>query len=179
MPELIRPAWIKPGLHFDPTSFALDLYRLLCVFLADREVVKNFDLEESFSEIATLRSDHLSGELVRILITCSVALRLAFDQYPKIGHLQSKNCGKLYGSWSKQKRKKPEILTLREACNKIIHAKDCQFDASKTDPNREGIYLRPFLFLYGKKHKQGWRAKLSIAEFVKWGAVVFLRMAGR
>jgi hypothetical protein len=120
----------------------------------------------------------LSGELVRILITCSVALRLAFDQYPQFAHLQSENCGRLYRSWSKQKKKKSEILTLREACNKIIHAKDYQFDASKTDPNREGVYLRPFLFLYGKKYKQGWRARLSIAEFVKWGAVVFLRIAG-
>jgi len=144
MPELTRPTWIKPGLHFDPTSFALDLYRLLCVFLADREVVKNFDLVEPFDEIATLRSDNLSGELVRILITCSVALRLAFDQYPEFADLQSTNCGKLYKSWSKQKKKKSEILTLREACNKIIHAKDYQFDASKNDLNDEGVYLRPF-----------------------------------
>jgi hypothetical protein len=149
------------------------------VFLADQDVVKNFDLEGPFNEIAILRSDHLSGELVRILITCSVALRQAFDQYPEIAHLQSKNCGKLYRSWSKQKKKKPEILILREACNKIIHAKDYRFDASKSDHYDEGVYLRPFVFLYGKKHKQGWRAKLSIAEFVKWGAVIFLRMAGR
>jgi hypothetical protein len=67
----------------------------------------------------------------------------------------------------------------RIACNKIIHARDYKFDASKNDPSHDGVYLRPFLFLYCKKQKQGWRAKLSIAEFVKWAAVVFLRMAGR
>ena len=31
--------WMRPGFHFDPAPFALDLYRLLCMFLADQQVV--------------------------------------------------------------------------------------------------------------------------------------------
>jgi hypothetical protein len=30
---------LRPGLHFDPGPLALDLYRLLCIFLADRKVI--------------------------------------------------------------------------------------------------------------------------------------------
>src|SRR4029077_20024327 len=31
---------LKPGQHFDPGPFALDLYRLLCTVLADKAVAK-------------------------------------------------------------------------------------------------------------------------------------------
>ena len=39
MVEKPIPEHMRPGLHFDPIPFALDLYRLLCMFLADRQVV--------------------------------------------------------------------------------------------------------------------------------------------
>jgi hypothetical protein len=84
-----------------------------------------------------------------------------------------------FGGRTDNSRKRMPSQAKPRPCNKIIHARDYQFDASKSDPFDYGVYLRPFVFLYGKKHKQGWRAKLSIAEFVKWGAVVFLRIAGR
>ena len=31
---------LKPGPHFDPGPFALDLYRMVCLILADKAVAK-------------------------------------------------------------------------------------------------------------------------------------------
>ena len=179
MAEKPPPKWMRPGFHFDPAPFALDLYRLLCMFLADQQVV-NLDTHP-FSETSELRGECLSGEVMRILTSTSVALRIAFDQYKEFDDLKT-DCGKLYPNWPKEKRKRV-VLTLREACNKIIHVKRFHHDIVDPHPGRnpdqEGAYLRPYLYLYGKKNKQDWRAELSIINFVKWGAVVFLRIAGR
>jgi hypothetical protein len=68
---------------------------------------------------------------------------------------------------------------LREACNKIIHATDIKDDLVIPDkaqnPDEEGSYVRPFLYLYGTKENDGWRAQLSIVEFVRGAASAFTR----
>jgi hypothetical protein len=82
----------------------------------------------------------------------------------------------LFPDWP-QHKDHHEVLTLREACNKIIHATEINYDSVIPDrsnnPDREGVYLRPHLYLYGTKNKKGWRAKLSIVDFVKWSAAAF------
>jgi hypothetical protein len=180
MAEKPPPRWMRPGVHLDPTPFTLDLYRLLCMVLADQRVV-NLDTGHFSDEISELRGDHFSGEFLRILISSAVALRIAFDQYPQLEELKT-DCGKLYPNWPKEKRKRV-VLTLRDACNKIIHADKVHHDIVDPHPGRnpdqEGAYLGPYLYLYGKKKKQDWRAELSIINFVKWGAVVFLKIGGR
>jgi hypothetical protein len=176
MAEEPRPKWMKPGLHFDPIPFATDLYRLLCIFLADSKVVKI--KPEDFSRILELRGEALSGEALRILTSTAVALRIAFDQYGKEFDDLEADCGKLYPNWP---AKKPvETLTLREACNKIIHAKNFHFDVSDypRDPAEKSPVL-PWLYFYGDKGGKDWRAKFSVAGYVEAGAVVFLSIAGR
>ena len=156
---------------------AADAMRDVAKVLARRVV--NLVSGHFSDEISELRG-HLAGELLRILISSAVALRIAFNQYPEFEKLKKTDCGKLYQNWPKQKRK-PTILTLCEACNKIIHAKKLHHDIVEPSPGRnpDQEYLQPYLYLYGKKNEQDWRAELSIINFVKWGAVVFLRMAGR
>ncbi len=75
-----------------------------------------------------------------------------------------------------------KVLTLREACNKIIHATRIKHDVVIPDahlnPDYYGVYLRPHLYLFGQHRGRDWRAKLSIIEFVRWGAAVFYRYRG-
>jgi hypothetical protein len=66
------------------------------------------------------------------------------------------------------------LLPLREACNKIVNATDSKDDLAR-NPNEEGSYVRPFLYLYGTKENDGWRAQLSIVEFVRGAASAFTR----
>jgi hypothetical protein len=54
-------------------------------------------------------------------------------------------------------KRKSEVLSLREACN-IIHASEIKEDLvipnRALNPDNEGAYLRPYLYLYGAKGKQ-------------------------
>jgi hypothetical protein len=169
-----------PGNHFDPGAYALDLYRLLCMVTADKHVAKLGG--ESYSSISRLRNEYLYSEVKRTLISSAAALRIWLDQHPPRAFADMKtNCGKLYPNWP-QKKKKFEVLSLREACNKVIHATSINEDLVVPDrahnPDYEGVYLRPHLYLYGAMGKRTWRAELSIVDFVKWGTAVFWRWGG-
>jgi hypothetical protein len=55
-------------------------------------------------------------------------------------------------------------LTLREACNKIIHVKEIKYEI--IDGNYEwNRYLKPTIYLYGKRQENRWRATIDIIDF--------------
>ncbi len=170
------PELVKQGHSLDPGPFTLDLYRLTCMVLADREVAKHTLKSDSFK---TLQGTYLRSEVARILISCAIGLRIRSDQAWNLD-LDTierwSDCGKLYPDWPAPENTF-DVLKLREACNKIIHATDIRFDEvipdASTNPDQEGVYLQPFLYLYGKKDRHDWRAVLSIIDFVKWGTAAF------
>jgi hypothetical protein len=167
---------LKPGQHFDAGPFALDLYRLVCIVLADKALAK-LSVDARGAGVAELQARYRKVEITRILVSSAVALRIMFDRYPKaFGKLPQRPCGVLYPKWPGRTR---EFLSLREACNKIIHATDIKDDLVIPDkaqnPDEEGSYVQPFLYLYGTKESDGWRAQLSIVEFVRGAASAFTR----
>ncbi len=162
---------LKLGQHFDPGPFALDLYRLLCTVLADKAVAK-LSVDARGGGVAELQAKYRKVETTRVLVSSAVALRIMFDRYPKaFGKLPQRPCGILYPKWP---GRTSELLPLREACNKIVNATDSKDDLAR-NPNEEGSYVRPFLYLYGTKENDGWRAQLSIVEFVRGAASAFTR----
>jgi hypothetical protein len=162
------------GHELDPEPLALDLYRLLCMVVADRPIAK---LSERSWALPFLQDRYRRSEITHALVSSAIALRIWLDQRDSREYDNFKTkCGKLYPNWPKQKNK-VDNLTLREACNKIVHADDIRFDIVVPDrahnPDENGNYLRPHIYLYGVKGNRRWRAKLSIIEFVRWGAAVF------
>ncbi|MBR1278666.1 hypothetical protein [Bradyrhizobium sp. AUGA SZCCT0283] len=165
------------GHSIEPGAFTLDLYRLVCMVLADRQVANRTLTSDA---IRSLQETHLRPEIGRILISCAAGLRILFDARPAIkGWIDRSDCGKLYPDWPSDESK-VEKLTLREACNKIIHAQQIRFDEvvpnAAANPDNEGVFLRPYLYLYGSRNRHEWRAVLSIIDFAKWGAASFLGM---
>lgn len=152
-------------------AFRLELYRLFCMFSAGREVTKH---GVGWSTIELLEEAYLEPEVMRILISCAAGLRIHFDQSEQkaMAIENVSDCGKVFPNW-KLSVKNVEVLRLREACNKIIHATDIRFDMEMSKAGRNRPYYRPFIVLYGKKGQRNWRAELSIIDFVKWGAATF------
>jgi hypothetical protein len=168
----------RPGHSIDPSPFLLDLYRLLCMVLADRQFAK-LGLQSSRA-IEWLQDGYADTEITRVLISTAVILRILFDQdRRRFRDLVSKKCGTLYPERPKMTR---EDLTLREACNKIIHAtrvsRDVVVPDATRNPDQEGLYRQPYLYLYGEKSGQAWRAKLSIIDVAEWSAGVLMRAGG-
>ncbi len=172
MAEVPAPHYLEPGHRFDAGPYLLDLYRLLCMERGDRLVVREAVKSPIFGR---LRDEHIEGESIRVLTSTSIALRILFDQHDaqragrqrhdeKLDEAKNSDCGRLYARWPV---KKSEVLTLREACNKIIHATTVNRDIADPDPGRKPSYYQPYLYLYGKKDGVDWRAKLSIIAFAE------------
>jgi hypothetical protein len=57
---------------------------------------------------------------------------------------------------------------LREACNKIIHAKNIVLASNKCG-NPYTHYLKPRIFCYEDFQQQtGWKATIDLLSFVEW-----------
>lgn len=157
-----RPHAIEPG------AFTLDLYRLVCMVLASRQVANHERIDR---RIHTLQKTYLRAEVTRILTSCAIVLRIQLERYVrrKESAIERLDCGKLFPNW-KTNRKKGEVLYLREACNEIIHATDVRFGVMNPNAVMKSAYLRPYLFLYGRKGRDDWRAVLSLIDFAKYGS---------
>jgi len=172
------------GHQFDGGPFALDLYRLLGMVLSDKQIAALGD-EDAYSlpSVWQLQGRFRKPELLRILISSAVALRILLDHErdPRIDRwfkrISEKRCGDLWEQWDKRAKTK-QTLTLRAACNKLIHATDVRDDLVISDrrrnPDELGLYMRPFVYLYGAKDGTKWRAKLSIVDFAINAASVFV-----
>jgi hypothetical protein len=173
--ELPEDDLIKPGHRFDPGPYLLDLYRLLSLMLGDKQLA---EMEDGSITIQMLRERYVCSELIRILTSTAIALRILFDQHEEqLGEVSKRPCGRLFPDWPK--KDPAEDLTLREACNKIIHATKVRHNVVDPDPgynpDQIGVYLRPFLHLYGTRDNRDWKADLSIIEFAKQTAAALIR----
>jgi hypothetical protein len=163
----------KQGHAIERGSFILNLYRLICMLSASRDVARR---GLAAPVIAMMQAGFFKTEVTRILISCAAGLRIHFDQSQGPTDEQRSDCGKLFPNWATDPDK-VEVLSLREACNKIIHATDIRFDVVVPDaainPDEEGAYYEPCLYLYGSKGRNDWRAELSLIEFARRGATAF------
>jgi len=167
------------GHQFDGGPFALDLYRLLAMALSDRRMSGLGD-ETRYHQppVWQLQDRFRKGEIIRILVSSATALRILLDQNPRLfKKTRVQQCGSLWSRWPKNKGK-VELLTLREACNKLIHATDIRDDLiipdRRNNPDEVGTYIRPFVYLYGTKDGTLWRAKLSLVHFAQHATSIFL-----
>jgi len=61
-----------------------------------------------------------------------------------------------------------EGLSIRDACNKIIHARTVMFDTANTSSGR--TYLYPTLYLEGKEWSKPWAVDLDVIKFCRESA---------
>lgn len=158
----------SPGLRVDSFGIALELYRLLCVFFASRELAQLRD-GAGVCPVSEIVNAFEEDEIMRILLSVAIHLRVLDDRYNETmsheyGSLDAKS-GQLLPNPGAEE----QDLSLREACNKIIHTKLLNFDKDMVSGLGEIEVLRPKVFLYDRKDKQGWRATLDVLMFVRAG----------
>lgn len=145
----------------DPIRVQLLSYRLLSLFFASEKLhiacsgecnsgadyfASNFEkveIEHTLLNIATL---------FRTADTNAINGRTFYDRWnPVVGELVVDS-------------KDNYQMTLREACNKIIHSKEIKYEIQEGEYewNR---FLQPTIYLYGEHNKIGWRAIIDIQLF--------------
>ena len=164
MPEYINPqeGIVKEG-HFPNVSNALlETYRLITIFLASKNfaaLLTNYP-GEGFDPFYKLQEVE-SNEITRLLLSLAITARVIDDREQRVFKLIKSNCGELQRDTSKTDF---EPLDLREACNKIIHAKKVRGDVDTVNGQ---TYLNPYIYLYGQHGKTKWKAKLDVVLFAK------------
>jgi len=176
--EYERPDHLRQGHVFDTTPQRRDLWLLLLIFLADRPLADlteaEFYADGHEQQLLGLNSDFAEDEITRILLSSAIALRVIDD---RDGGILDKldACGLLQPDISSQQA---EPLSMREACNKIVHATKVNYDVERLDggPVEElGIsppYLRPTVYLYGSHRKVTWKCALDVIRFVRGAALI-------
>jgi hypothetical protein len=115
-----------------PSSYVLDreaikqnAYRLICHFYANKEISRHTDPDTRDDAIAKLEDNYFFREMSRLLLEVAVSVRVLDDQMKKL-----KEASEIRASYDAAMEKVNrryscmmfDEMTLREVCNKIIHA---------------------------------------------------------
>jgi hypothetical protein len=105
------------------------------------------------------------------LLTLSITARVIDDRENRIFKDISSPCGTLQENLENVVVMQ---LTLREACNKIIHAKKIRFDIEGSEML---AHLNPFIYIYGDSpNGRSWKATLDIIKFAKEYALILSKV---
>lgn len=155
------------GLSLPGQVLRLDLYRLVCYFQTS-EYLASLSDGGDFCPWQGLRDEFQDSEIMRILLQTAVAVR-----FIGAGHADNKRAQKdwLEDAVGKLFKKVDdtvfEPLALREACNKIIHAKNIVLDSNESG-NPYEHFIKPRIFCYADfEQKTGWRAEIDLLSFVQ------------
>jgi len=173
--EVEHEPWRREGFFFDVASFRSDLYRLISSFYASITFAEcGEDVDDD--PVRELQGDFEEFEITRLMVSIAVAARIMDE---RDGYLSSKfglECGQITPDLSQPDVVEP--LSLREACNKIIHARKFNWDVEHLKdegnlPHPITRFVAPTMFLYGRRDKTEWKATLNITEFVRNNAVLW------
>lgn len=141
----------------------LELYRLVAIFLASKNfaALRTNYPGEGHDAVYKLQECE-EDEITRILLMLAITARVIDDREGRVYELVGTNCGKLQKNTS---RPVEEELTLREACNKIIHAKKVRLDVDEDE--RGQPYLNPYIHIYGEQGGTEWKATIDVIAFAK------------
>ena len=149
----------EPSYDFDLRRVHVDLFHLLSIVLSDEKIahVLNGD-EDPLWDLCSVAE----SEIARILVTSAVVARISDEQRGFALLHAEDQCGELRKD---NESEQSEPLILREACNKIIHAKEIQFDIKHSVKNYYSIV--PVVYLFGEKNGKTWEAKLDLVEYIR------------
>lgn len=171
MSELLPSSQYEATHALGHEAFWLDQYRLLSHFLASKSIAALEGPRGSRS-----LKLYEKAEISRLLINIATYYRVKYDDgswehAPWLHDEEYKGVGSLINDL-----KHPENacqLDFREACNKIIHAKQVHFDGD-VDPKTKSECLNPIVYLYGDRSQQSWKATVDIITFCKAAANVIV-----
>lgn len=146
-----------------PYEYSLrDLYYLLALFGASNW------FENIPDYCRKLRGDFQECEVRRLLLNIAIMVRNTMDSQNAFNlsditgldelSVEDK-VGTLFGDEGQTKE-----LTVREASNKIVHARVLNFDYCSEKPKVGGI-LNPVVHAYGEFNENKWKASINIVDY--------------
>lgn len=150
-----HPPKTREGYLFDTQVLRLELYRLLTSILAGEHAYQD-------SNHITLFDEFQEDQIIIALITIATTVRIIDDREKRYLNRFNTECGQIT-TWRNKKRE-TGILKLREACNKIIHAKKVRFEVFDSLNSER---LKPIVHFYGVQDKKKWKATVELLKFIE------------
>lgn len=153
---------VNKGIRVEQSRVQLLSFCLLSIFLASENLHKLCNGEFN-SGADILANEYEKSEIEHLLLLIATLFRSADTsalEEVTFNQRWNPNVGKLEQPIGNQAKD----LTLREACNKIIHVKEIKYEIIDGD-FEWNCYLKPTMYLYGKHQKEQWRAILDIEAF--------------
>ena len=148
-----------------------ELFRIVCYFHASASLSSPENQVGRIPVLQLLAEDNQESEIVSSLLNVAMRIRLLDEQlWDKSDEIKRNFTYKTGLLWESEATSKVNDLSVREACNKIIHASDIGFfvDESKYDTDvLSPRYLLPRISLYGNRGRSPWRAEVSVDEFIE------------
>ena len=186
-----NPYWSSDGQrhHIDLESIRLLCFELLSLFEASKSLTEEFDLVESEGErelteadvpLLRLHQRYAFVQTSKALLQLALVVRTYDDQMREseraedyARHIKEHDDGHYIGTFHGS-----EEFSLRESCNKIIHAREVRplyerVDRVFTDAVRDGKegqdiwYLTGEIELNGKHLGKDWQAVLHLQPFIE------------
>lgn len=144
------------------TDIRLNLYRLHACYSASRALASGGRLP-FMSAFRSLQDDFEEFEIHRMLILVAVRIRVIDDALRRAGCDISNYPGFEVGSLYEAGH--VYALTVREACNKVIHATEVRFRRRRRKTWDSPALIDP-VTIYGQRNRKEWRAELSVGGFI-------------
>lgn len=156
MPEIdLRSNYLAfPGYPIDTVFFQESIYKLITIFGSSEFLYNNFknNNKDFFNRAKKFEESKVSEILISLAIMSRSFLdscHVSTDSYTDycVGHIVVNY--------------KEKHINFKEACNKIMHAKNINFDISRSESMQDG-FLNPIVYLYGEYQGDKWRAVINI-----------------
>lgn len=146
------------GWPIDGTSLEDMVYRVIAIIGSSKFLYDNFrDDGYLFDRMKEIEMAKLSELLIAIAIICRSLIDSSIDK-----SITRKD--EIVGTITENEIDK--LLTFRESCNKIVHAREINFDIEENQSIRDG-FLNHFIYLYGNMGDTEWKATIDLIKFCK------------
>ena len=168
---MVEIGWKEHGYPIETEPIRLDIYRLMGCFGGSKLLMESGQSDNKWLSqfFWGLTKDNELSEISRLLVSIAVISRNCMDhdgwQEVKMPGLPDNVVGTFCSDIENEASEEP--LIFREACNKVIHGNNINFEANQ-DTDYKTQYLLPTIYLYGEKQGTNWKATLDIPKFLFW-----------
>jgi hypothetical protein len=163
------------GPQLDSAACREKLYTLAALFFGSPRIAELAEYELG-CPFTLMVEEHQEPLIIRLLIETSVLIRMKDDLFVRQHGIAAQTQTNIVGTLCAPIESAPAPLNLREACNKVIHAKHINFDVfddGKLETYGAPQHLQPRVFLYGDFRGEQWRAELDVVAWVRFGYSMF------
>jgi hypothetical protein len=146
----------------------MDLYRLLCYFHSS-EYLAGLSEWDDFCPWQSMREEFQDSEIIRILLQTAVAIRFigsgqAVRDRVDLACINEPVVGRFFKDVTNPVA---SPLTLRDACNQLIHAKNITADSNGSG-NPYQRFLKPMIICFEDfEQERGWKAEIDLLPFIQ------------